>query len=204
MPRDFHRRAVYSAEDALARQLNRGGSLEFFGSTLTLPIERRFADVASMQRFVDAVLDRIEAGLPGIVVRERAGASKAHYEHPRADRPAVIAVPLQLIDGTRWAARESVLLHEIAHHVTFHDERSRFEAAHGPTFCGHLIALHEAFIGPESALLLRASFDSAGVPVAPPTPAPTTPCSATTLGCHRGTQPLDGNPKSSKSGVVGA
>jgi SprT-like family. len=166
MARDTHRSAVYSVEDALGRQLDRGGTVEFFGSTLTLPIERRFADVASMQRFVDSVLSVIDPYLPPVTVRERASASKAHYEHPRTDRLAAIAVPLQLIDGRRWAARESVLLHEIAHHVTHHDDRARGEAAHGPTFCAHLISLHARVIGPESALLLRASFDSAGIPVA--------------------------------------
>ncbi len=166
MARDTHRSAVYSVEDALGRQLERGGIVEFFGSTLTLPVERRFADVASMQRYVDAVIAMIDVDLPPVTVRERASASKAHYEQPRPDRSAVIAVPLQLVDGRRWAARESVLLHEIAHHVTRHDGRARGEAAHGPMFCAHLVALHARIIGPESALLLRASFDSAGIPVA--------------------------------------
>lgn len=166
MPRDTHRSAVYSVEDALGRMLERGGSVEFFGSTLTLPIERRFADVASMQRYVDVVLSSIDDQLPAIRVRERASSHKAHYERAHGDRPAVIAVPLALIDGRRWAARESVLLHEIAHHVTHHDVQAREEAAHGPSFCAHLIALHERVIGPESALLLRASCDAAGIPVA--------------------------------------
>lgn len=164
--RDTQRSAVYSAEDALSRQLERGGTVEFFGSTLTLPVERRFADVASMQRYVDAVIVMIDSRLPAVIVRERAGSTKAHYEQARAGRGAVIAVPLELVGGRRWAARESVLLHEIAHHVTHHDPRGRDEAAHGSVFCGHLIALHAAVIGPETALLLRASFDSAGIPVA--------------------------------------
>ena len=166
MARDTHRSAVYSVEDALGRQLERGGRVEFFGSTLTLPVERRFADVASMQRYVDAVLATVGPDLPPVTVRERASASKAHYEHPRPDRFAIIAVPLQLIDGRRWAARESVLLHEIAHHVTHHDPGAQAEAAHGPAFCAHLISLHARIIGPESALLLRAALDSAGIPVA--------------------------------------
>lgn len=165
MTRDTHRSAVYSAEDALGRQLERGGTVEFFGSTLTLPVERRFADVASMQRYTDAVISMIDPRLPALTVRERAASTKAHYEHPRAGRGAVIAVPLELVSGRRWAARESVLLHEIAHHVTHHDPRGRTEAAHGPVFCGHLVALHAVVIGPESALLLRASLDSAGIPV---------------------------------------
>ena len=162
-PRDTHRSAVYAAEDALAKALDRGGSVEFFGSTLTLPIERRFADVASIQDYVDRVLSVIGPQLPPILLRERAGATKAHYEHPRSDRSGVIAIPLMLQGSRRWAARESVVLHEIAHHVAHHDPIGRSEASHGPSFCGHLIALHERVIGPESALMLRAAFDAAGV-----------------------------------------
>lgn len=165
-PRDQHRSAVYAAEDALAKALDRGGSVEFFGSTLTLPVERRFADVASIQDYVDRVLSVIGPQLPPILLRERAGATKAHYEHPRGDRAGVIAIPLMLQGSRRWAARESVVLHEIAHHVTHHDPIGRSEAAHGATFCGHLIALHERVIGPESALMLRAAFDAAGIPIA--------------------------------------
>jgi putative metallohydrolase (TIGR04338 family) len=163
--RDTHRSAVYSAEDALARQLDRGGTIDFFGSTLTLPIERRFADVPSIQRYVDRVVVIVAQGLPPVRVRERAGLTKAHYEAQRGDRAAVIAVPLALVDGRRWAARESVVIHEIAHHVAHHDVAAANEPAHGPVFCGHLLALHERVIGPESALLLRASLASAGVPV---------------------------------------
>ncbi len=165
-PRDQHRGAVYAAEDALARALERGGSVEFFGSTLTLPIERCFADVASIQDYVDRVLFVIDPHLLPIIVRERSGATKAHYEYPRDERAGVIAIPLMLQGSRRWAARESVVLHEIAHHVTHHDPIGRSEAAHGATFCGHLIALHERVIGPESALMLRAAFDAAGIPIA--------------------------------------
>ena len=156
---------MYAAEDALGRLLERGGSVEFFGSVVTLPVERRFADVASMQRYVDLVLSLLEGDLPNVQVRERASAAKAHYEHPRPGRDAVIAVPLHLVGGRRWAARESVLLHEIAHHVTWCDPDSHGEPSHGPSFCGHLLRLHERCIGPESALLLRAGLDGHGVPV---------------------------------------
>jgi putative metallohydrolase (TIGR04338 family) len=210
MSRDSHRSAVYSVEDALGRMLERGGSVDFFGSTLTLPVERRFADVASMQRYVDIVLSVVDEALPEVRVRERASAHKAHYEHARGDQPAVIAVPLVLINGRRWAARESVLLHEVAHHVTHHDPRASGEAAHGPSFCAHLITLHARVIGPESALLLRASCDSAGIPVAPwhfdpnpTTPTTTSPRSSVKSGCHQGRNGADGNPKSLVSRGVG-
>lgn len=159
---------MYAAEDHVGRMLERGGVVEFFGSTLTLPIERRFADIASVQRYVDTVLQVLGNGnmvLPPVHVRERAGHSRAHYEAGVRARLAVIAVPLHLVDGRRWAARESVVLHEIAHHMCANDPLARGQSAHGESFCGHLLALHERVIGPESALLLRAELTACGVVV---------------------------------------
>jgi putative metallohydrolase (TIGR04338 family) len=153
----------------VGRILERGGVVEFFGSTLTLPVERRFADVASVQRYVDTVM-RVLAdeglSLPPVRIRERAGHTRAHYEAGARTGQAVIAVPLQLVHGRRWAARESVVLHELAHHITAHDDRAREDSPHGAIFCGHLLALHERVIGPESALLLRAEWTASGIPIA--------------------------------------
>lgn len=166
--RDLHRSSVYAAEDQLGRALERGGVVEFFGSTLTLPIERRFADIPSVQRYVDSVLAVVASNgvvVPPVHVRERAGHARAHYEPARGSMTAVIAMPLHLVDGRRWAGRESVVLHELAHHLCAHDARARSEPAHGPLFCGHLLALHERVIGPESALLLRAGWAASGVPM---------------------------------------
>jgi putative metallohydrolase (TIGR04338 family) len=91
-------------------------------------------------------------------VRERAGNGRAHY----AD--GVIALPLQGLVGERWAARESVVLHELTHHLVAHAHPG--VAAHGPEFCGDEVLLVEIVLGPEAALLLRAAFDGAGIPVA--------------------------------------
>ena len=164
MTRDAHRSAVYAAEDQLGHLLARGGTIDFFGSSLALPIERRFADLASVQRYADAVL-----GLPWVTrafpratplrVRERAGGGRAHYE----SETGVIAIPLAGPAGTRWAARETVVLHEVAHHLVAMSAAA--QPAHGPVFCGTLLYLVGGVIGPEAALVLRASFDGAGVPV---------------------------------------
>lgn len=160
--RDSHRSAVYAAEEQWARQLERGGTIDFFGSPLQISAERRFADADSVQRYVDAVLGLIGVvtqwpGAGPVRVRERAGNRRAHY----AD--GVIAIPLRGAVGERWAARESVVLHELTHHVVAHAHPG--VAAHGPEFCGDEIRLVEIVLGPEAALLLRAAFDGAGVPV---------------------------------------
>ena len=167
MTQDRHRSAVYAAEDQLARLLARGGRVDFFGSSLTLPVERRFADIASIERYVDSViaLPSVRGRWPGVVpvrVRERAGGGRAHYE---PGSPAVIAIPLAGPVEVRWAARETVVLHEVAHHLVAMSPPIA-EPAHGPQFCGTLLFLLGTVIGPESALALRAFLDGAGVPVA--------------------------------------
>ncbi|HEU4674995.1 MAG TPA: TIGR04338 family metallohydrolase [Motilibacteraceae bacterium] len=175
--RDAHRAAVYAAEDQVARTVERanrtsGGHVDFFGSSLTLPPERRFADVASVQRYVDAVLGLAWVsgrwpGLPACRVRERSGQTRATYE-PGSGQPPCIAVPL----ATRWAGRELVVLHEIAHHLVAHSAVGD-EPSHGPTFTGTFLALVEVVVGAEVALLLRAALHGAGVPVGPVRPSST-------------------------------
>jgi putative metallohydrolase (TIGR04338 family) len=96
--------------------------------------------------------------VPPVRVRERAGNGRAHYSE------GVIALPLQGLVGERWAARESVVLHELTHHLVAHAHPG--VAAHGPEFCGDEVLLVEIALGPEAALLLRAAFDGSGIPVA--------------------------------------
>jgi putative metallohydrolase (TIGR04338 family) len=156
--------AVYAAEDQWSAVLDRGGAVDFFGSRIDVPMQRRFGDLASVQAYVAAVL-----GLPAVVdayptappvsVRERAGQTKAHYE----PGTATIAVPLR----TLWAARESVVLHEVAHHLMLsaHSGPERPEW-HGPEFRGSMCALVAIVLGDPAALLLRAGYESAGLPTA--------------------------------------
>jgi putative metallohydrolase (TIGR04338 family) len=163
MPRDQHRSAVYAAEDQLRSTLEAGGRVDFFGSTLDVPAERHFADLVSIQAYVDSVLRLapVQERWPDVgpvLVRERAGSSRAHYEPGSG---GVIAIPLTGLPGQRWAARETVVLHEVAHHLVW----SADDPAHGPRFCGALIRLYQHAISPSAALLLRAGLDSAGVPL---------------------------------------
>lgn len=163
--RDQHRSAVYAAEDQLGRLLDRGGTVDFFGSRLTLPIERKFADRDSIARYVERVLAMpgVAAAWPGASVpqvRERKGATKATYEG------GVLAIPLAGTAERRWAARETVVLHELAHHLVGLGATCITEPPHGAGFCGAMLVLVDAAIGPEVALVLRAGYDSARVPVA--------------------------------------
>lgn len=162
MARDTQRSKVYEAESLVRTMFERAEerdlrTVDIAGSTLTLPIERKFASVESVQRYVDAVLqlDWVRAAWPNagdVHVRERSGATASHYE--RATR--TIAVPLHR--GNRaWALRELVVLHELAHHLA--DD----EPAHGGPFVDRFLTLVAEVIGHEAGFVLRAMMLDTGV-----------------------------------------
>jgi putative metallohydrolase (TIGR04338 family) len=168
--RDSQRSAVYAAE-SLARRLCDAGTatITIHGSTITVPTERRFADLDAVQRYVDAVLALawvrrtwpVRARIP-VLVRERNGNAGAHYER----LTATIAIPPHRHNHA-WAMRELVVLHELAHHLAV-DEAL---AAHGPEFVTRFTTLAEKIAGPEAGFLLRVTMGDCGVRMAPEQPA---------------------------------
>jgi putative metallohydrolase (TIGR04338 family) len=156
-PRDSQRALVYAAEDAWALRLDaaRQGAVraEVAGSSLVLPAEVQFGTLEAAQSYADHHL----GGLPGVPparLRRRRGAAKAHWEPPD-----VIALPVP-VHGTPWALRESVLLHELAHHVDVHRGG---DALHGPSYRACMLDLVERVLGPEAALALRVDYGEAGL-----------------------------------------
>ena len=160
--RDFQRSSVYDAEHLVHRIFDRSAQypvIDVAGSRLTLPVERKFGSIESVQRYVEQVLalawvrlryDR--AGVP-VVVRERAGAAQAHYQRVGS----VMAVPGHR-SGSRWALRELVILHELAHHLA-----PDTEIPHGGAFVERMITLVGEIVGPEAGLLLRVTMADVGV-----------------------------------------
>ncbi|WP_067676401.1 TIGR04338 family metallohydrolase [Nocardia miyunensis] len=164
--RDGQRARVYDAEGLVRRMFDRADeagarTVELYGSQITLPVERRFASVESVQNYVDLVLSlnwvraQWVRSSEVVTVRARAGAGAAHYEA----EGAVLAVPLHT-GGSAWALRELVILHEIAHHL---GEPGADRAPHGPEFCSRYLELVDGVIGPEAALVLRTSLLGCGV-----------------------------------------
>ena len=155
---------VYAVEDQWASLLERGGPVDFYGSALDVPAERKFADVASIQRYVDSVLslDSIASQFPAataVVVRARKGQTRAHYE---PEPVPTIAVPLQ----ERWAGRESVILHELAHHLACSAEPPRQddpEKWHGARYRSTMCTLVQIVLGDAACLLLRTGYEEAGL-----------------------------------------
>lgn len=166
MTRDSQRARVYDAEALVRGIFERAEefgarTVEVHGSHLTLPVERKFASVESVQNYVDRVLAlnwvraQWERAATPITVRARAGSKAAHYEVG----DAVLAVPLH-VHGTAWALRELVVLHEVAHHL---EPLGSEVAPHGPEFCERYVELIDGVIGPEAALLMRTTMLGCGV-----------------------------------------
>ncbi|MGW5453594.1 TIGR04338 family metallohydrolase [Nocardia sp. NPDC003979] len=163
--RDTQRARVYDAEQLVRGVFDRAEefghrTVDIYGSQVTLPVERRFASVESVQSYVDKVLAlnwvraRWDRAVISVRVRARAGTAAAHYERAAA----VLAVPLHT-GATAWALRELVVLHELAHHLAPTPD----EVSHGPEFCTRYAELADGVIGPEAALLIRATFAGCGV-----------------------------------------
>lgn len=144
---DRDRSAVYAAEDQWSAALDRGGRVDFFGSAIDLPVQLRFGSLEAIATYVGHCADR--CGVQAPLVRERRGQRQAHY----AD--GVIAIPIE----SGWACRESVVLHEFAHHVAGAEER------HGVRFRAVMLDLVESRLGASAALLLRAGYEAQGLVV---------------------------------------
>ena len=160
--RDGQRARVYRAEDAWSARLDaarRGAALaEVAGSSIVLPAERRFGSLLQAEAYAARVLALPEVvGAAGRVeppaFRTRRGSRAAHWEPP-----GVVAVPVPR-HGEPWALRESVLLHELAHHVA---SRSPLVAGggagHGPPYPAVLLLLVQAVLGEEAAFALRVEY----------------------------------------------
>jgi len=146
---DRDRSRVYAAEEQWSAVLDRGGTVNFFGSKLHLTPQLRFGDVASVQEYVDRVLalPEIQSFDAGPVrIRRRQGGTRAHYE------AGVIAIPIQEL----WSGRESVVLHELAHHLVW-----RQEPTHSELFRSAMMTLVQCVQSAESALLLGAAYEEA-------------------------------------------
>ena len=146
MTRDSQRERVYQSEFRLRSLYDNAVALgnpvvELDGISLTLPPEGKFGCVESVQRYVDRV---VGAGVVG--VRARRSTRQAHYE----PFTRTIAVP----DGRdRWAMREIVVLHELAHHLTRSEHCG--VAAHGPQFVSVFGDLMGRVMGAEVQLAYR-------------------------------------------------
>jgi putative metallohydrolase (TIGR04338 family) len=161
--RDNDQSKVYAGEYQLQQMMDRANDyrnpapeVELLGTKMRLPMERKFVSVESIQNYVDMVME-----LPGVcegpfvhktwtvTVRARKGTTKAHYCN------GVIAIPLGLGGQSKWALRELVVLHELAHHLS--------PDGHGPQFRFAFATLVSLAMAPEVGLALRACWYFEGI-----------------------------------------
>ena len=163
--RDAQRARVYRAEDAWAARLDaaRQGAVlaTIGGSALVLPAERRLGSLEAAAGYCDRVLALAEVvavagSLPSPQLRPRRGARAAHWEPP-----GVVALPVPRL-GEPWALRETVVVHELAHHV---GELGGLSSGHRPPFPAVVLLLVQAVLGAEAALALRVHYGEERVEV---------------------------------------
>lgn len=163
MARDTLRAKVYAAESQVREAMESAvtaGAIDFFGSLLPPPVERRFGNLDEVEIYLRdcCVADEFrnlfgDMSVPQL--RDRAGDDQAHYEFDTE----MIALPSE----SEWAMRELVVLHELAHHVV---GLRRPEAAHhGDYFAAVYCALVHNNLGGAAGLMLRAAFDGQGIAV---------------------------------------
>lgn len=128
--------------------------MDFFGSQIVAPVQLRFGGIDELRAYVDRVAE--VSKVPRVRVRHRKGGTRAHYEID--DHGCAIAVPTD----EPWAMRESVVLHEIAHHICVSNSGN---TNHDRSFTTTMLALVEMQLGAEGALLLRTGYLAGGVPV---------------------------------------
>lgn len=162
---DAQRARVYRAEDAWADSLDAarlGARLATVaGSSVLLPVEKRFGTLGSAQAYVALVLRRRDVltavgEVPPPALRLRRGVRAAHWEPP-----GTIALPVPR-HGEPWALREAVLLHELAHHVGGTTGRA---SGHGAPFPSLVLLLVAAALGEEAVLALRVHYGEQRVDV---------------------------------------
>ena len=171
-PRDTRRQQFYDTERAVLALTDRPGGgaqiVQIAGTELTVQAQAKFGSVDAIARYIDdvlampAVVDRFPRATRPVRVRNRRSARAAHYtpaDHPGADGPAGIAeIAIPASSDDRWAMRELVVLHELAHHLDDSDG-----PAHGPGFAHTLVELTGLVLGPEVSLVYRVLLTDAGL-----------------------------------------
>lgn len=106
---------------------------EMFGTTVTVPVERKFGHLDTVKAYVNHVCMNENHTVPNVVINKRL---KVHATY----NWGTISMPLP--EKGRWAWREAVVLHEIAHHFAPTND-------HGKDFQKIFAKLLDKYIGPE-------------------------------------------------------
>ena len=149
--RDTQRSRVYAAEDQVRRLTQRGGTIDFYGSTLTVSPHREFVDLTQVRAYLAQIRENDWGypDTPAVLVQSHSGFRSARWIAPNR---------IRLPKGESWAMNELVVLHEYAHHCAWHTYN---EAGHGRHFQSLLCELSGHVLGPEVQTLLVAALHQA-------------------------------------------
>lgn len=148
---------VYAAE-FIMRDMFRNSTVSptvhVHGVTLTLPVERWFGALETVQSYVDAVIDiaqpRYKAPSCKVIEGRKSLRRKAYWDWKQ------IVLPQREV--TNWAWREIVVLHEVAHHLTP-------GAEHNEEFCAAYVYLLSEIMGPEAGWLYTVLLADNGIEI---------------------------------------
>jgi putative metallohydrolase (TIGR04338 family) len=125
---------VYDAEWRVCNILDTPDiPFQMHGTTVTIPVERKFGSVETVQAYVDHVCKEEGRSAPKVVVSHRMTRRAVYF---------LGEITLPNFDKARWAWREAVVLHETAHHLSS-------ESGHGKEFREIFARLLDKYIGPE-------------------------------------------------------
>lgn len=146
--------AVYDCEFTL-RDMLKLSKVHVHGREVHIPVERNFADIVSIQQYVDKVLalNWVQAQYP-TAKRPLRVQKKPKGANVASCGGGVMNVPIN--SEHRWALREAVILHELAHHLTPH-------CGHSAEFRDCFAWLLEEIVAPEVGWLLRTIFWDRGL-----------------------------------------
>ncbi len=165
--RDSGRSRLYDAEQLVMSIFTRAGAgrvVELAGANVTVPAEAQFASADSVRDHVERVLampsvrERFPRARVAVAVRERRGHTRAEYRSAAYSSGGLPEIAIPTSTEGRWALRELVVLHEIAHHL---DDSGG--PAHGRGFADTLIDLVSLVLGPEAGFIYRVVFADSGV-----------------------------------------
>ncbi len=152
---DPDRGAVYRAEWTL-RDLLVLPQVVLAGTTLVMPVERRFANLEDVQTYVNKVL-----ALNWVQAEYSCAKCPLKVVRGRVINQATCGGGMMRInpDHDRFAMREVVVLHEIAHHLAPGGD------AHGLKFRAAFVHLLTEIIGPEAGFAMKVLMADEGLGV---------------------------------------
>ena len=156
--------SVYKAEnyirflaDEARKQDNGLVSAQILGSTFNIPMDRTFGDIESVRRYANIVIQRMSHKYPrmaGVKISQQARMKAKSYYRPSTHE--IVLAGNVGADLNRWAMRELVVLHELAHAAAPVGE------SHGAKFTAIFSELLEEMLDNNMGIIARMAYHEAG------------------------------------------